>query len=190
MNKSFLLNLQDNIISSVEDGVFQSLNRLRFLNLQGNSLSSLNRSTFTGLPRLHLLYLRGNKLSEIRTGTFSYLLGIRSLDLSENHLTRIDGDSFNNLTHLISLKLSMTQCSCERIQNLLSSSNHIGQIHLDCHRSSFVNSPLEYIGVHGKIGADTKMVLISDFDHATSILGWISFLLTLQDIIMRLSVWS
>ncbi|CAH1977140.1 unnamed protein product [Acanthoscelides obtectus] len=114
----------------IEDGAFDSLERLEFVHLQGNYLQTIKNETFRklvylrkldlsknvifklhegwsdNLQRLRILNLSYNHLSHLSLSHFKSLKNLRELDISGNHLWRIDVSTFKDLKNLIILDLS------------------------------------------------------------------------------------
>ena len=100
------LNLEDNSLSKLPEGVFDGLSRLEILTMQGNALSSLPDGVFDDLTKLHTLGLYDNDLAALPDGIFDGLTKLRTLAISGNKLTALSGDVFTGLGGLASLVAS------------------------------------------------------------------------------------
>ena len=132
------IDLRDNLLTSLQNGVFDGLNALNHLNLSGNRISdiglqvfsyrsdlwnlqiidlrgnlltSLQNRVFDGLRALKYLYLRGNRISDIGLHVFSGRDDLRNLDLRDNLLTSLQDRVFDGLSALKYLYLSGNRIS-------------------------------------------------------------------------------
>jgi len=111
------LNLSENRISNIDLHVFSnrsSLQNLKYIELKNNSLTSLQDGVFDGLESLDHLYLSGNQISNISSNVFSSrsnLSHLRKLEINDNLLTSIDDGVFDGLLSLDSLQLSRNRIS-------------------------------------------------------------------------------
>lgn len=93
-------------MTSIPDGSFSLLWRLKTLNLAHNLLRELKNATFIGLSNLRTLHLKGNYIISLSPDTFVGLTALTSLDLSYHQLVRIHCNTFRGLRHLHLLNLS------------------------------------------------------------------------------------
>jgi Leucine-rich repeat (LRR) protein len=63
--------LDNNQISSIEDGAFTSLDRLIELDLSHNELTMITKQIFGSLKSLNRLYLSNNQIREIEKDAFA-----------------------------------------------------------------------------------------------------------------------
>ena len=61
--------LSENVLQSVESGIFGDCKNLRYLSLSANSISEVNRSAFYGLEHLEHLDLSKNNIEEPQPGS-------------------------------------------------------------------------------------------------------------------------
>jgi Leucine-rich repeat (LRR) protein len=109
-----LLNLSDNRIMSLPDGIFQNLINLKELNLSSNLISELTSSLFNSLVSLEDLDLNRNKLTTIPKGLFDNLISLKFLNLKENEIELqkdSDPNIFIGLRKLTGLELEGNQIS-------------------------------------------------------------------------------
>ncbi|KAG5891965.1 hypothetical protein JTB14_003051 [Gonioctena quinquepunctata] len=102
-----ILNLANNKIGTLPQGLFAGTPELKEIHLQNNSLFSLAKGLFHRLEQLLVLDLSGNQLTSnhIDSGTFVGLIRLIVLNISHNALTRIDGRTFKDLFFLQILDL-------------------------------------------------------------------------------------
>ena len=102
-----LLNLGDNGLTSLSSNLFGNLTSLFWgLNLANNSLTSLPANTFDSLTELTTLSLAGNQISSLPTDLFSEMSELQTLNLADNSLTGLPANSFLKQTELMELDLS------------------------------------------------------------------------------------
>ncbi|XP_045475365.1 leucine-rich repeat-containing protein 15-like [Harmonia axyridis] len=77
-------------IDIIEDGAFNSLEKLEVLNLHKNSISKLTDKTFSPLKSLKRLNLAQNKLSKFTTNIIKQSTKLESIDLSDNPLKELN----------------------------------------------------------------------------------------------------
>ncbi len=90
-NELKYLNLEQNMITHIDENAFKQLSRLATLNLHSNQLKQIPSSALAVLPSLKLLDLSGQtvKLKEIEDFAFDRVIGSRTsltIDLSKNHI--------------------------------------------------------------------------------------------------------
>ncbi len=100
------LNLEDNHLRSLPDGIFSGLSGLTRLWLTHNSLSELRTDVLADLTALRSLKLGRNELLDLPSGVFSGLEELRGLHLDRNNLSSLPLDVFVGLAKLESLNLS------------------------------------------------------------------------------------
>jgi len=96
-NKIHVLDLSNNQLRTLPEGLFQGLTALEWLDLWNNQLSTLPEGLFQGLTALEWLDLSGNQLSTLPEGLFQGLETLQRLYLSENQLIDLPAGIFNNL---------------------------------------------------------------------------------------------
>lgn len=102
-----ILNMANNKIGTLPQGLFAGSPELKEIHLQNNSLFALAKGLFHRLEQLLVLDLSGNQLTSnhIDAGTFTGLIRLIVLNLSHNALTRIDSRTFKDLFFLQILDL-------------------------------------------------------------------------------------
>ncbi|XP_063432567.1 G-protein coupled receptor GRL101-like isoform X1 [Mytilus trossulus] len=100
------LDMSNNLITELPDGVFQNLFRLVTLNLKDNQIRRLGNGSFSGLTSIRALYLSGNGIEEIYPSAFVGLSQLQTLDLSHQRLVTLQSGTFLGLRSLFSLDLS------------------------------------------------------------------------------------
>ncbi len=97
---------RNSTLTTLPDGVFDSLRELRLLNLANNSLTTLEATTFDGLTNLTSLNLAGNQITTLPTGVFGMMPDLATLSLAGNRLGSLSGNTFLKQTELMELDLS------------------------------------------------------------------------------------
>ena len=78
------LNLWNNSLRRLPEGIFAGLNKLESLRLESNQLAELPRNLFAGLSNLRHLRLAANQLTELPDGIFAGLRKLEELSLANN----------------------------------------------------------------------------------------------------------
>ncbi|KAI4887634.1 hypothetical protein NFI96_003810 [Prochilodus magdalenae] len=107
------INLSNNKISEIEDGVFEGASSVNELHLTANQLDSVRSSMFKGLEGLRMLMLRNNRISCIHNNSFTGLHNVRLLSLYDNQLTTITPGAFDTLQTLSTLNLLANSFNCD-----------------------------------------------------------------------------
>lgn len=108
---STMIVLQDNNISSVDAQDFAKTSAVNFIDLANNKISRLTDGIFDNLTELEVLVLHRNFIVTISGKVFHKMGKLTSLDLSMNKITTIAQDAFNGnplLSQLSLHKNSMT----------------------------------------------------------------------------------
>lgn len=82
---------------------------IRILNVSNNMITTIPKGTFPKLYELHTIDLSHNNVSNIFNSVFETLLSLRSLNLSYNSLESIKPSTFGTLHTLLELDLSYNQ---------------------------------------------------------------------------------
>lgn len=82
-----MLDLSQNKLTEVPDGVFETLSSLRNLDLSANYITHISKDSFSGLVQLERLYLHGNLIKSIQSEAFEVLEDLLELKLQGNQLT-------------------------------------------------------------------------------------------------------
>lgn len=103
-----LVNLSDNGITYLPDGLFHNSREIREIYMQNNELETLPKRIFNRLEQLLVLDLSANKLrsDHIEDDTFGGLIRLIVLDLSHNAVTRIARNMYKDLFFLQILSLN------------------------------------------------------------------------------------
>ncbi|KAK6031762.1 putative septum site-determining protein MinC [Ostertagia ostertagi] len=94
------LSINDNDITTIQDGTFAKLTSLKKLSLSGNQISVITRNMFKGLDSLEVLNLQNNQITSIDWSAFANLKQLRTLDLGTNHFTNVELRGLENLQKL------------------------------------------------------------------------------------------
>lgn len=125
------LDLQNNLIKTIENDDFKGLNNLTSIILSNNNIRVLRTSSFENLKQLESLTLHFNRIKTIQTHSFNRLPRLQSLVLSKNQINYLWPDSFYNLS---------TQ---SRSLTLMLDDNRIQCFSVDCLRNIFLRNNLE-----------------------------------------------
>ncbi|KAM9354944.1 toll-like receptor 5 [Pholidichthys leucotaenia] len=107
-NSSLLaLDLSDNRISTLNQGVFSPLKEVKIIDVSQSKVKKIERNAFEGLQgSLKMLNLSHNLLGEVFIYTFDSLVNLEVLDLSYNHIGILAFRSFSGLPNLRLLNLT------------------------------------------------------------------------------------
>ena len=100
-----ILELGNNMLTELPDGVFDELTALEVLKLSDNALDRLSGDVFDELTALKSLWLDGNALGTLRDDVFDELTALESLYLDDNVLGTLRDDVFDELSSLEVLHL-------------------------------------------------------------------------------------
>lgn len=100
-----------NGINFLQKQDFLGLNALRLLDLSQNELSVIPDGVFGSLTSLHNLDLSSNKIAHISKDSFNGLRNLERLYIHNNRIQSIHPAAFNGLEHLLELKLQGNQIS-------------------------------------------------------------------------------
>uniref|UniRef100_UPI00398EF0D9 slit homolog 2 protein isoform X1 n=1 Tax=Pristiophorus japonicus TaxID=55135 RepID=UPI00398EF0D9 len=106
------INLSNNKITDIEEGVFEGATGVNEVLLTGNRLETVHRKMFKGLDSLKTLMLRSNKISCVSNNTFTGLSSVRLLSLYDNQITTISPGAFDTLHSLSTLNLLANPFNC------------------------------------------------------------------------------
>ncbi|XP_035663236.1 slit homolog 2 protein-like [Branchiostoma floridae] len=101
------LDLDNNQITDIEVGSFDSLENLRLLFLYRNAIEKLSSGLFKGMTNLLQIYLSSNNITTIEDGAFEGLENLQLIQLHENHIEEIGDGAFKGLPTLIDLDLHL-----------------------------------------------------------------------------------
>ncbi|CAH0399874.1 unnamed protein product [Chilo suppressalis] len=103
-----VVNLSDNAINYLPEGLFYNTREIREIYMQNNELEALPKRIFNRLEQLLVLDLSANKLrsDHIEDETFGGLIRLIVLDLSHNTLSRVTRNMFKDLFFLQILNLN------------------------------------------------------------------------------------
>lgn len=98
-----MLDLSQNELTEIPDGVFEMLLKLKNLDLSSNDIIHISKKSFSGLVQLERLYLHANRIQSIHMEAFDGLEMLLELKLQGNQLTSLPS---LNLPRLLLLDLS------------------------------------------------------------------------------------
>jgi Leucine-rich repeat (LRR) protein len=103
------LNLSLAKLKYVDSDIFSNLRSLKILNLGWNSLISFDETTLSNLVNLQSLLLFNNNIKNLSSNIFSSVGQLKELHLGDNELSNLDENIFTNLLNLVILDLSGNQ---------------------------------------------------------------------------------
>lgn len=92
-----LLDLSQNDLTEIPDGVFEMLSKLKNLDLSTNQITHISKGSFSGLVQLERLYLHSNRIQSIHLEAFEGLEKLLELKLQGNQLTLLPSLQFPSL---------------------------------------------------------------------------------------------
>ncbi|XP_025828875.1 protein toll [Agrilus planipennis] len=98
-----LLDLSENHLTHIPDGLFDNLLNLKFIYLRKNDLTDLQDNLFQPLNDLRLLVLSFNKIQKLNSTTFVHLKNIVEIDLTANNISEISENTFSENRKLTKL---------------------------------------------------------------------------------------
>ncbi|KAH7639961.1 hypothetical protein HUG17_3994 [Dermatophagoides farinae] len=139
------LDLSNQLIHTIQPGVFNQTKNLKILKLSHNQLKVINRDWLTiSLTNLERLILRKNQINEIGLLAFDNLRSLRFLDLRHNHLGNLLDGTFWGLNrverlyldhnHITTIRYGWTY-GMESLKILSMKFNQINSIELEAFKS-------------------------------------------------------
>ncbi|XP_077380955.1 vasorin-like [Festucalex cinctus] len=110
-----LLDLSQNELGEIPDGVFKMLSKLKNLDLSSNIITHISKESFSGLVQLERLYLHQNHIQSIQQEAFEGLEMLLELKLQGNKLTSLPS---LNLPKLLLLDLSSNNIPTLHVSDL------------------------------------------------------------------------
>uniref|UniRef100_A0A672YYX4 Slit homolog 3 (Drosophila) n=1 Tax=Sphaeramia orbicularis TaxID=375764 RepID=A0A672YYX4_9TELE len=107
------INLSNNKLRDIREGVFDGASGVLELLLTGNKLTGLQGRMFRGLTGLKTLMLRSNQISCIDNSTFTGLSSVRLLSLYDNRISSIAPGAFSTLHSLSTINLLSNPYVCD-----------------------------------------------------------------------------
>ncbi|XP_069386563.1 vasorin-like [Paralichthys olivaceus] len=92
-----MLDLSQNVLVEIPDGVFEMLSKLKNLDLSTNDITHISKGSFSGLVQLERLYLHANRIQSIHLEAFDGLDMLLELKLQGNQLTSLPALHFPKL---------------------------------------------------------------------------------------------
>ncbi|XP_029012869.1 vasorin-like [Betta splendens] len=92
-----MLDLSQNELAEIPDGVFEMLSKLKNLDLSSNHITHISKDSFSGLVQLERLYLHANRIQIIHVGAFDGLEMLLELKLQGNQLSSLPSLQFPRL---------------------------------------------------------------------------------------------
>ncbi|XP_051549671.1 vasorin-like [Myxocyprinus asiaticus] len=95
-----MLDLSQNALCEIPDGVFSPLSTLNNLDLSSNRITHISKDSFTGLVNLERLYLHNNFIQSIHPAAFEGLENLLELKLQGNQIRVLPALQLPRLLHL------------------------------------------------------------------------------------------
>ncbi|KAJ8299443.1 hypothetical protein KUTeg_023503 [Tegillarca granosa] len=95
-----ILNLGNNEITTLNEGLFSNVNELRDLTISHNKITHISSNAFIGLGKLEYLDLSHNKIADIKDDAFVPVQALKDLNLGENDFPHLPTRGLGNLEHL------------------------------------------------------------------------------------------
>ncbi|XP_068455653.1 vasorin-like [Clinocottus analis] len=92
-----LLDLSQNELAEIPDGVFEMLSKLKNLDLSWNHIAHISKDSFSGLVQLERLYLHVNRIQSVHPEAFEGLEMLLELKLQGNQLSSLPTLHFQRL---------------------------------------------------------------------------------------------
>ncbi|XP_030582906.1 vasorin-like [Archocentrus centrarchus] len=92
-----MLDLSQNELTEIPDGVFEMLSDLKNLDLSSNHITHISKGSFSGMVQLERLYLHANRIQSIHLEAFEGLEKLLELKLQGNQLTSLPSLQFPSL---------------------------------------------------------------------------------------------
>lgn len=121
----WLLYLNENSISEIDEDAFDDLPHLFTLELSSNNLTHISNKLFSRVTNLCFLILSHNRIASIASNTFDYLSHLYRLDLSFNLIETLDVFTFASLTDLRFLDMAHNKLSTIKLQTFSTLNNSI-----------------------------------------------------------------
>jgi Leucine-rich repeat (LRR) protein len=106
-----ILDLSDNALTSLPNGVFEGLGNIETLQLRNNGLATIEAGAFSPLSSLRLLSLGSNQLNEFGSwkGVFDGLANLRELRFHNNPISKVEPSLLAGLDNLEVLWLTSNE---------------------------------------------------------------------------------
>lgn len=105
-----IIDLSENLLSSLPVELFRQLEKLEELIVAGNEIEELYPRMFRNLPNLRIFNADENKIFMITADTFAGNRKLAKISLKNNALRFIDINAFSNLKELQSIDFSRNDC--------------------------------------------------------------------------------
>ena len=120
------LNLDKNLITSVQNGALEKFSNLKSLSLRQNQIDVLQDHAFVGLSRLQVLDLAHNGIVAISGASLQHLPQLIMLDLTHNFLRALTADMVSPIPFTCEIRLDgnditlITESAVEKLNHSLS----------------------------------------------------------------------
>lgn len=154
------LDLDDNLLSEIPDGLFLNCLQLTTLTLNHNSLEIITEHAFSGLSELLSLSLMYNKLNSIHANAFSSMVKLRNVNLIANNIETLDSNLFQNLSQLRMLTIENNRISILS-DDFLSNNRNLEWVNLSNNRLTSIAATL-FVSMGSYLVVDLSNNLIEE----------------------------
>lgn len=109
LNQLRVLDLSNNQIRALEEGIFKGCDNLQELKLDGNRLSSVPSSSLNGPIAMKILSINFNRITTIEKDAFTAQPNLEQIDLMGNYISTVAGNAFHNLLKLKHVNLAFNK---------------------------------------------------------------------------------
>ncbi|XP_054727146.1 protein toll-like [Anastrepha obliqua] len=140
------LDLGNNFLEHLPNGVFKNQHKLEHLNLRKNNLRQLNKEVFRGVNTLTVLDLKSNEIESLEHDVFSLLSNMTSLNLNRNRIHELPVGLFAANEQLTVFKLKNNKVQLKSLPTgLFANLPILEAVHISCgletlHMDLFKNS--------------------------------------------------
>lgn len=152
-----ILNLEWNMITTIESWTFNGLINIQQLYLRGNQIETIEPGTFAELTNLEELYLSRNQIETIESWMFLWLDDLSEIYLSRNQISNIEPQTFAGLTNLTHLFLDENQLTSIEV-GTFNGFNRLTDLHFDYNQISHL--PCDIMNLNSL--SDNQWLMIND----------------------------
>lgn len=111
------LELGNNTLTHLSDGIFQYQKKLKFLNLRDNNFRNLSKDAFYGVTSNVQMDLSGNNIETLPPDVFYHLVNMTCLDLRRNPIKSLPEGLFVNNKNLEKIVIVDIPCELHTLPN-------------------------------------------------------------------------
>ncbi|KAJ8047591.1 Leucine-rich repeat-containing protein 15 [Holothuria leucospilota] len=125
-----VLELTNNVITTIPSGSFDGMTNLQFINLRSNLIRKVQSGAFSDLPALVNLQLSQNSISTLPPDAFQNVSQLSTISLGYNQFTSLPTDQFINAASIQTIHLEGNQITRLR-QNVFQPLTNLQEINLE-----------------------------------------------------------